>query len=277
MKIHLAKSAGFCFGVKRAINTATSKAKENKKVVMLGDIVHNEAVIESLKKIGIHKINRLSNGRGKVLLIRAHGSPVKTIMRARGLGYTIIDATCPMVKEIHRIAKDFEKMGFKVIVIGDKRHDEVRGIVGQLNSKAIIIDKKENIPTKQIKKIKKAGIVFQSTQRIEYALDIVSVLKESIPQIELRNTICNPTKTKQEEIKTMPLINDVMLIIGSKTSANTRRLYEISKSLNARSYWINSEKEISASWLKNADSVGISAGASTPEEAIKNVIKYLSH
>lgn len=275
MKINLAKSAGFCSGVKRAINIAMAKANSGESVIMLGDIVHNEIVVESLKKMGINKINRLSCGKGKTLLIRAHGSPTNITLRAKKLGYNVIDATCPMVKEIHRIAKGLEKSGFTVIVIGDKRHDEVRGIIGQLDRPALVIDKKESIPFKKIKKIKKAGVVLQSTQKLEQALEITGILKSVIPQVKFCNTICNPTKTKQGEIKKMPLKNEAMVIIGSKTSANTKRLYEISKSLNPDSYWVNSIKEIKPEWFKNISSVGITAGASTPQETIKEVADFL--
>ncbi len=134
MEIHLAKSAGFCFGVKKAITTALETAKTKKPVFMLGDIVHNEEVVTQIQQTGIKKINRLTSGKGKTLLIRAHGCSRHTLKQALKLGYNIIDATCPMVKEIHKIASKLERNGYQVIIIGDKQHDEVQGIVGQLKS-----------------------------------------------------------------------------------------------------------------------------------------------
>jgi 4-hydroxy-3-methylbut-2-enyl diphosphate reductase len=272
MKIRVAKSAGFCFGVKKAISMAISTAKTHKPVFMLGDIVHNETVVRQIRDIGIKKIKRLSCGRGKTLLIRAHGCSDRTLKRALKLGYRVIDATCPMVKEIHKLARKLENTGHKVIIIGDKQHDEVQGIVGQLKSKAIVIDRLKNLPLGKIKQIGKAGIVVQSTQNLDNVLAIVSLLRKYIPEITFYNTICNPTRIKQGEIKTMPLENSVMIIIGSKTSANTKRIYEISKSLNKNSYWVNSAKEINKAWLSGAGSVGITAGASTPESSIKEII-----
>jgi len=272
MKIHLAKSAGFCFGVKKAITTALETAKTKKPVFMLGNIVHNEKVVKQIQAMGIKKISRLSSGQGKTLLIRAHGCSKHTLKQALKLGYKIIDATCPMVKEIHKIARKLENQGYQIIIIGDKRHDEVLGIVGQLKSKAIVIDKLQNIPLEKIKKFTKAGIVVQSTQDLDNLPAILKVLRKYIPEISFHNTICNPTRMKQNEIKTMPLENSIMIIIGSKTSANTRRIYEISKSLNKNSYWVNGEKEIKKNWLNNAKNVGITAGASTPESSIKEVI-----
>src|SRR4030042_3542814 len=140
MKINLAKSAGFCFGVKRALNIALEAIKSGAKIEMLGDIVHNEDVVREINRSGIKKLKRLGEGKNKILLIRAHGAPIKTFIKALRLGYKILDATCPMVKEMHRIVVEMEKKGFKIIIIGDKKHDEVYGIIGQLNKEAIIID-----------------------------------------------------------------------------------------------------------------------------------------
>jgi 4-hydroxy-3-methylbut-2-enyl diphosphate reductase len=275
MKVSLANSAGFCFGVRRAINIAMETVKTNQPVFMLGDIVHNEDVVKKIQESGIKKINRLSVGKGKTLLIRAHGCSKKTLQSAKKLGYSIIDATCPMVKEIHAIAKKLENKGFKIIVIGDKSHDEVKGIVGQLKTKAIIIDNLKNIPIEKIKLLGKAGVVAQSTQNLDKVQKIIDILGKNIRKLEFHNTICKPTRTKQNEIKVMPLKNDLMIIIGSKTSANTKRIYEISKSLNKRSFWVNSSNEIKKSWLVKAKKAGITAGASTPESTIQEVLQKI--
>ena len=276
MKINLAKSAGFCFGVKRALSIATETVGEGSAVYMLGDIVHNEDVVRKIELAGIKKIKTLANGKNKTLLIRAHGAPINTIKKALKNGYEIVDATCPMVKEIHKIAKGMESKGYKIIVIGDKNHDEVHGIIGQLKGKAIVIDSPKHIPWKTIKRLNKACVVVQSTQNLYNVLQIVELLKEHIGDLEFFNTICQPTRSKQEEIRIMPAQNDVMIIIGSKTSANTRRLYEISKAINKRTYWISSKKDIKFSWLKGAKCVGITAGASTPDSTTREIIKYIN-
>ena len=275
MKISLAKSAGFCFGVKRAIDIAYKTLASHKNVCMLGDIVHNEDVSRKLEKAGIKKTNKLSYGKNKIFVIRAHGTGLQTIARVRRLGYKIVDATCPMVKEIHKIARSAECSGYTIIVIGDKKHDEVQGIIGQLKKRAIVIDDAQHIPWAKIKEIKKACVVVQSTQNLEKVFKIIGVLKPHIKELKFYNTICQPTRIKQAEIKKMPLENDLMIIIGSKTSANTRRLYEISKSLNKRSYWVRSKKEIKSKWFKGINSVGITAGASTPDDTTKEVIAYI--
>ena len=275
MKINVADSAGFCFGVKRAIDIAYKTLRTKNKVYMLGDIVHNEDITKEMDKAGVKKINRLVRVKNKILLIRAHGASKKTFQRAKSLGYTIVDATCPMVKEIHKIAVINEQKGYKIIIIGDNKHDEVRGIIGHLKNKAIVIDSNKKIPLKRIKKIKKAAVVVQSTQNFEKIQIIVDTLQKHIEDLRFFNTICKPTRTKQQELKIMPLKNDVMIIIGSKTSANTKRLYEISKSFNKRSYWVQSKDKVKARWFKNARSIGITAGASTPSSTTKEVIEYI--
>lgn len=275
MRINIAKSAGFCFGVKRALDIAIKTAQESKNVVMLGDIVHNEQVVSKISGYGIKKIKSLKRLKGKTLIIRAHGEPLSIFNSAKNQKYKIIDATCPMVKEIHKIASDMEKRGYRIIVIGDKKHDEVRGISGQLKKKALVIENLMNIPLAKVKTTKKACVVVQSTQRLENVLDIVNILKKHISNLKFFNTICKPTQIKQTEIKHLPKQNDCMIIIGSKKSANTKRLYQISKSLNKESFWVNSRKEIKPVWFKNVKNVGITAGASTPKETIDEIVSYI--
>ncbi len=275
MKITLAKSAGFCFGVKRALEIAFKTAKSKQKVCMLGDIVHNEDVIKEVAKSGIKKISRLTRNKNKILLIRAHGASQNILNKARSLGYTIVDATCPMVKEIHKTAKKMEQLGYSIIIIGDKKHDEVHGIIGQLTNNAIVIDKIESIPFRKIKQFKKAAVLCQSTQKLDKVIAIVAELKQHIKKLQFFNTICRPTRIKQEEIKHLPLVNNLMIIIGSKTSANTRRLFEISKSLNPKSFWVQSKTDINPAWFKGADNVAITSGASTPDWITREIIEKI--
>ena len=275
MEINLAKTAGFCFGVKRAIKMALETAEKDTPIEMLGDIVHNEEVIKQVSGKGIQKVSHISSGKEKILIIRAHGAEKKIFEDAEKLGYSIVDATCPMVTEIHNIVKKMENNGYKIIIIGDENHAEVKGIAGQLSEKPFIISSKDSIPYQETNQIKKAAIVIQSTQMIENAEGIHEALKSHIAELKFFNTICKTTKSKQAEIKTLPLENDVVIIIGSKTSANTNRLYQISKSLNENTYQVMSEKEIDPSWFKGARKVGVSAGASTPDEAIEKVVNYL--
>lgn len=295
--IHLARTAGFCFGVKRAIRMAhelaqcngtplarhwrgfarralpasSSRRGEPGRVCMLGDLVHNRHVICQLEKAGIKKIARLGNGRGKTLLIRAHGAGNRLMEQARRRGYTIADATCPMVRAIHKIVRQMDRRGYRIIVLGDRRHEEVQGIVGQIRKKPIVIESRARIPWNQIRPIKRAAIVVQSTQNMDEIIPIVGNLKLKIKEVKFFNTICRPTRMKQTEMKVLPLQNDVVIVIGSRSSANTKRLYQIARALNPRSYWLESAAQIKKAWFKNAHSIGITAGASTPESATRAV------
>ncbi len=275
MKINLAKHAGFCFGVKRAISIALETSQAGRKVHMLGDIVHNEDVARQIRKTGVKKITRLGRGKGKILLVRAHGAGIRLLEQATSKGYAIVDATCPMVKEIHRIVIGGECRGYKIIVIGDNKHDEVQGIIGHTKNGAIVIDSLQNIPWAKLIKIEKACVVAQSTQNMEKVSKIVGALKPCFRELKFFNTICRPTRIKQQEIKNMPAKNDVMVIIGSKNSANTRRLYEISKSLNKRTYWVGSKEELKSSWFRKAKTAGVTSGASTPEASTRGVIERI--
>lgn len=276
MKITVAQSAGFCFGVKRAIRISLEAAANGEQVEMLGDIVHNEDVVRRIEAIGIRKIKRLTHGKGKVLLIRAHGAARQVFENAKARGYQIVDATCPMVKEIHTIVQESEQQGYRCIIIGDRDHEEVLGIQGQLKKKALVIDKIESIPRQLPPGFSRAAVVMQATQNIDTVIPIVEKLRERIPDLRVHNTICRATKIRQEEIKTLSLQNDIMLVIGSKTSANTKRLYEIARSLNKRSYWIQRASDMRVTWFKKAATVGITAGASTPQETIQEVVKAIT-
>jgi len=275
VKITIAKNAGFCFGVKRAIDIALESAKQEKPVYMLGDIVHNENVVKTIEDAGIKKTKTIPKENKSNLLIRAHGSAQKTLDTARKSRLNVIDATCPMVKEIHKIVIDMDKKGYKILVIGDHKHDEVQGIIGQIPRKAIVLENAEDIKAKITRKLPKAAVVVQSTQNLEKALKMQNILKDRVEDLKFFNTICAPTRMKQEEIKSLAQENDRVIVIGSKTSANTKRLYEIAKSINPRSYWVNSTADIQSEWLRKAKSIGITAGASTPDKTIEEIKDYI--
>ena len=275
MIITVAKSAGFCFGVKRAIKIALETVQKSGRVEMLGDIVHNEQVVQDIEAAGIRKVQSLETGSGKTLLIRSHGAPESVYREARQLGYTIVDATCPMVKEIHTIVRDRYAQGYRIIIIGDIQHDEVRGILGQIQHDAIVIEDAESIAPESIRGVKRAAVVVQSTQANANVRAILAVLERHIPEVVFSNTICRATRKRQAEMETLPLENDVVLVIGSKTSANTKRLHELAHAANERSYLIQSRDDIMPGWFTEASRVAVTAGASTPDETIQGVIEAL--
>ncbi|MFQ5680832.1 MAG: 4-hydroxy-3-methylbut-2-enyl diphosphate reductase [Candidatus Omnitrophota bacterium] len=277
MQITIAKSSGFCFGVRRAINIGKRITRSRKNVYILGDIVHNNFVVRQLSACGLKRIRRLAPQRTKdaVLIISAHGAPKKTFLRARALGYKIVNATCPKVREIYKIGRDLEKTN-RIIIIGDRNHEEVRGIAGQLKQKPLTIQSPADIPKRIPNPGLKTAVLTQSTQSRENIQKIMSRLRRAMPAAKLYNTVCRTTRIKQKEIKTLPRQNDIVIIVGSASSANTRRLYEISREINKKTYRIETAEELKRKWLKGTNKVGIMAGASTPDVIVKEVIERIN-
>ena len=273
MKIYVAKDAGYCFGVRDAVNLAYDSAKTHGEVYMLGTIVHNERVIKDLSSAGAKVVNTIDDvPSGKPLLFRAHGTTPDLWKEASNRDLKLIDGTCPLVTEIHQDIKKLNDEGRKTIIIGDHGHDEVVAIAAQVERSIIISNVEE---AKALRKMKKAGVVSQSTQMIENVQDIMNILMEKVFDLRFINTICFPTRRNHQQIKELATKNDVMIIIGSFTSANSKRLTQLSLERNKRSFQVTSSEEIDESWFKNCDSVGISAGASTPDETIEEVISEI--
>lgn len=270
MIIRIAKSAGFCFGVKRAIDIALEAAREEKNVAMLGDIVHNEFVVEQIKQAGIRVVNGIDDITEGILVLRAHGTVPDIYREASQKGLKVVDATCPMVLEIHKIARKLEAEGYQVVIIGDQNHDEVKGIAAQVRN-ARVVSRPDDLADWQ-RRANRVGVVVQSTQNIENVQAILNRLVLMCREVRFINTICKPTADHQNEIRQMPRLNDVMIIVGSYTSANTRRLTELSKVINPRTYQVQDAAELRPEWFAGADSVGISAGASTPDVIIGDVV-----
>ena len=270
MRIYLAKDAGYCFGVRDAVKLAYDSAAEHGEVYMLGTIVHNERVIDDLSKVGAKVVQSIDDvPTDKPLLFRAHGTAPSLWDKAKKKNLNLIDATCPLVTEIHHEIKELNSEGRKVLIIGDHGHDEVVAIAAQIDKPVIISTVDE---AKKLRKMKRAGVVSQSTQMIENVQEIMTVLMEKVFDLRFVNTICYPTRRNHEQIKELALKCDVMIVIGSYTSANSKRLTQLALERNKRSYQVTCSKEIQVSWFNFDDDVGISAGASTPDETIIEVV-----
>ena len=273
MKILLAKDAGYCFGVRDAVNLAYDTAKKHGDVYMLGDIVHNESVVADLNKAGAKVVKNIDEvPDGKPILFRAHGTSVETWKNAQSKDMNIIDATCPLVEEIHDEVKKLSKEGRKIIVIGDHGHDEVVGIACQVSDAIIVSNIEEAM---ELRKMKKAGVVSQSTQTIENVQKIISIIMTKVYDLNFVNTICFPTKRNQNQIKDLAKQCDVMIVIGSFTSANSKRLALLAEEINDRSYQVTNADEIKIEWFIEAKTVGLSAGASTPDNIIDDVLNKI--
>lgn len=270
MKILVAKDAGYCFGVRDAVNLAKKSGQDYEAVYMLGDIVHNERVVSDLERSGSVVVNSVDDiPEDKPVLFRAHGTDPKIWKDAQKKKLNIIDATCPLVTEIHEEIKILESENRKTIIVGDHGHDEVMGIAAQVKNPIIISNVDE---ARTLRKMKRAGVVSQSTQMIENVQEIINVLMEKVYDLRFVNTICFPTRRNHEQIKELANICDLMIIIGSFTSANSKRLTQLSLERNKNSFQVMTEDDIERGWFNNIESVGISAGASTPDNIINNVI-----
>jgi len=273
MKILLAKDAGYCFGVRDAVNLAYDTAKDHGDVYMLGTIVHNEKVVDDLSKAGTKIVDKLSEvPSDKPILFRAHGTAPKVWKKAKNKNLNIIDATCPLVTEIHDEIKKLEAEGRRTIIIGDHGHDEVVGIAAQVKDPIILANVKE---AKALRKMKKAGVVSQSTQMIENVQEIINVLMQKVFDLRFVNTICFPTRRNHEQIKKLADQCEVMIVIGSFTSANSKRLTQLALERNKRSYQVTCADDIETIWFKNCETVGISAGASTPDDIIRDIVQKI--
>lgn len=273
MKVNRADTAGACFGVKRAFDIAMKTAKSERNVVMLGDIVHNEHVVRKIDEAGVKVMKDLDQvPEGSTLILRAHGAVPGVYEAAEERNLRVVDATCPMVFEIHDEVKELAEEGYTIVVIGDHGHDEVVGITGQVPGTIVVSspDEARLMPRKR-----KIGVVSQSTQNIDNVRACVAELCLKSREVRFINTICAPTKNHQDEIRTLPYENDVMVVIGSQTSANTCRLTEISLAINPRTYQVASASELRPEWFTGAKTVGVSAGASTPDWIIDEVVRVL--
>jgi 4-hydroxy-3-methylbut-2-enyl diphosphate reductase len=270
MKIFVAKDAGYCFGVRDAVNLAYDTADKHGEVYMLGTVVHNERVVANLEKVGTKVVDSLDDvPKDKPVLFRAHGTPPNIWEEAKRKNLNLIDATCPLVVDIHHEIKKLEEEGRKTIIIGDHGHDEVSAIAAQVSSPIIISNISE---ANNLRKMKKAGVVSQSTQMIENVQDIINILMEKVFDLRFVNTICFPTRRNHSQIKELAKNCDLMIVIGSFTSANSKRLTQLSLERNKKTYQVTDALELDAKWFKNIENIGISAGASTPDEIIEEVV-----
>ena len=273
MKILLAKDAGYCFGVRDAVNLAYQTAKKEGEVFMLGDIVHNENVVKELEGSGIKVVKNLDEvPENKPILFRAHGTVPDIWKESKKRVMDVVDATCPLVTEIHEEVKKLDDEDRKIIIIGDHGHDEVNGIKEQVKDALVVSSPKEAM---QLRKMKKAGIVSQSTQMIENVQEIINILITKVFDLRFVNTICFPTRRNHEQIKNLSEICDIMIVIGSFTSANSKRLTELAKMRNERTFQVTSAEDLDIDWFQKSDTVGISAGASTPDNIINEVLEEI--
>ncbi len=273
-----AKSAGFCFGVKRAVDMVYDEAEKGDRVYTLGPIIHNEQVVNDLEKKGvkvIDSVNDINNGYDATVIIRSHGVPEKVIEKLREKNVNIVDATCPFVSKIHKIVKEASQNGRTIIIIGSDKHPEVEGIKGWCINEPVVLESVEEAENYTVDGTKKLCVVSQTTFNYKKFKDIVDILSKKSYDIDVMNTICNATEERQTEAGTIARQSDAMLVIGGKHSSNTQKLYEICRKECENTYFIQTLDDLDLKQLQSFRSVGITAGASTPNNIIKEVQSYV--
>lgn len=278
-KVIMARHHGFCMGVKRAINIAEETAQNlTKPVTILNEIVHNEAVVDRFKKQGVGQAFSVDDVSGGTLIISAHGIAPGIIEDAKSKGLNVIDATCPLVTRIYNIVMKVIDNGYHVIHYGDRAHDETAGIVGHAPDRITVVAGPEELDALPDWKDRKLGLTSQTTASQEKFAEFQKAAKVKWSHIEVFDTICNATEQRQSAIMDLAPQVDMVLVVGSKTSANSKRLADISNSICGRGILIDSAADIRDEWFAsehNIERVGVSAGASTPEFLVEAVIERL--
>lgn len=280
-KVTVAESAGFCFGVKRAVNMAYEEASKGGRVYTLGPLIHNEQVVSDLMGMGVQVIENIEDLKfsgvcgSTTVIIRSHGVSKETIEKLKEKNVNIVDATCPFVSKIHHIVEEKYNEGFHIIITGNAEHPEVQGVCGWCRNSADVIGSVKEARKYSYNKDKKLCVVSQTTFNYKKFQDIVDILLKKRYDILVMNTICNATEERQTEAGTIARQSDAMLVIGGKHSSNTQKLFEICKGVCPDTYFIQTLDDLDLKKLQSFRSVGITAGASTPNNIIKEVQSYV--
>lgn len=284
MEITVGKTAGFCYGVKRAVEGAEKQLKENQEqVYCLGEIVHNKEVIQSLQQKGIQFVDEVEEAKGKTI-IRAHGIPEETRVKAKKLGIELIDYTCPNVLKIHEIAKEYANEEYYIFLLGSPNHPENIGTISYCGKNYQVIEKEEEIEQAiqnfQDSKKDKLLIIEQTTYSLEKFEKIVEQIKLQLDintKLVIKNTICAATKLRQKETEEIAKKVEYMIIIGGKNSSNTKKWYEIAKQYCENTICVENQEQLLIEEVQKFQKIGIMAGASTPQISIQEIINIIKN
>lgn len=273
MRIYKAKDAGFCFGVRRAIDIAQKVAAEKNGrggVYTLGPIIHNPQVIEQLRAKGVRPVKRVGDLRKRkvgTVIVRTHGITKEVQRKLTDAGYEVIDATCPYVKKAQYYAKLLQEEGYQVVILGDREHPEVKGLLSYAGRGSVVVKDSSELPPLK----KKVGVVVQTTKHVESLRDLLGAILEQTRELKVYNTICSSTTNRLRETGELAEKVSVMVIVGGRNSANTTQLANLCRSLKVPTYHVETATELRKKWFEGAETVAISAGASTPDWLIDEV------
>jgi 4-hydroxy-3-methylbut-2-enyl diphosphate reductase len=270
MKVEVARHAGICYGVERALKLANDAAATGRPVHTLGPLIHNPQAVEALRARGVEVASTFADAGEGVLVIRTHGVDPAIIEAATESGLDVIDATCPFVSSAQQAAEQLKADGYTVVIVGEADHPEVEGIVAHAGGDALVVEEVSDIPARLPSR--KVGIVVQTTQSRERLDEVVQALLPRVSELKIHNTICSATVQRQSAAKELAGTVDVMVIVGGHNSGNTKRLTEICATVNPRVHDVETADEVDPAWFTAAAKVGVSAGASTPAEQIAGVV-----
>ena len=272
MNVTVAPGSGFCFGVKRALKIAFDAAKKGDgPVATLGPIIHNPQVVAKLDEEGLRVVARADEIERGTLVVRSHGLPGRVVDEVRARGVTIVDATCPFVKQAHDRAAQLESEGYAVVVVGEEDHPEVLSITGNLKSPATVVDGPKGLSG--LGDVGRVGVVCQTTQPLDHLRTVADALLERTQELKIFNTICEATLERQESALELARNVDLMIVVGGKNSANTRRLWELCREAGCDAYHIETKAELEPAWFEGKEDVGVTGGASTPHWIIDEIVR----
>jgi len=289
-RIVLAEVMGYCWGVRRALEIVQQAAQAG-PIATVGDVIHNPQVVERLKVQGIEPVSSVSEARERGfrrVAITAHGAGPQRAAEARDAGLELIDTTCPLVTKVQRLAEKLVRQGYFLVVYGDAHHPEVRGVLGWAGtSRAVAAKHLEDLPWNGPRGVpgvvappRKVAVVSQTTKQTDeflaFALGLANLVARHGGEIRIVNTICQPTWERQEALRALAREVDVLLAVGGKKSSNTARLAEVGRACGVPSYHIERPEEIDRAWLEGKRVVGVTAGASTPDEVVLAVVDHLA-
>lgn len=275
MKVLLAQSSGFCFGVKRAVDLAlrTSHSSSGQPVYTDGPLIHNPQALGMLSREGVIPLEVLPARLEGTIIVRSHGITPQRHLELENTGASLVDATCPRVRAVQAIIENHAHQGYVVIIVGEAHHAEVQGLLGYAGEKGMAIEIEQDMP--DLPSDTRLCVVAQTTQNREKFLHLTDAIKKRFPQAVVFDTICNANRRRQEELLELCPMVDAVVVLGGKESGNTRRLAEIARTAGAPTFFAETRDDLDLDELKRFDTIGVIGGASTPEAVIQDVVKTL--
>jgi (E)-4-hydroxy-3-methyl-but-2-enyl pyrophosphate reductase len=273
LRVSVSSGVGFCSGVKRAIKIALEAAGRSPRgIYSFGPVIHNPQAVERLRGLGVKPLVRLG-GQGGTLVVRSHGAAPRDLERARRRGFTVVDATCPIVRKAQENARRLHELGYEVVIVGEHHHPEVKSLRGFVPGRSIVVEDAKD--AKVLKFGRRVGIIAQTTIPVDTFADVVGLIARRAREVLVFNTVCSETARRLERARDLAGRVDVLVVVGGRNSANTTRLASLCRSICASTHHIETAEELDAGWFARGSEVGVVTGASTPRWLVNSVVNRL--